>query len=163
MTVSFFEWVQNLQNFRWEEEEVNKRLDRCMTEAFAQIWEISRQKKLPLRTAAFVKALQSVTRAHLHSKHCVPSSRHIARWELHCCWDVLLRYTGSSCNCTFYNFCIYSGLMLFTMCPQEALTSTLLSAPPKWSHRWLVASRWLPQGQGSEVICVCIRASFSIH
>lgn len=68
MTVSFFEWVQNLQNFRWEEEEVNKRLDRAMTEAFAQIWEISRQKKLPLRTAAFVKALQSVTRAHLHSE-----------------------------------------------------------------------------------------------
>jgi glutamate dehydrogenase/leucine dehydrogenase len=67
VTVSFFEWVQNLQNFRWEEEEVNKRLDRAMTEAFAQIWEISRQKKLPLRTAAFVKALQSVTRAHLHS------------------------------------------------------------------------------------------------
>lgn len=66
VTVSFFEWVQNLQNFRWEEEEVNKRLDRAMTEAFAQIWEISRQKKLPLRTAAFVKALQSVTRAHLH-------------------------------------------------------------------------------------------------
>ncbi len=29
MTVSFFEWVQNLQNFRWEEDEVNKRLDRC--------------------------------------------------------------------------------------------------------------------------------------
>ncbi len=67
VTVSFFEWVQNLQNFRWEEEEVNKRLDLKMTEAFAQIWEISRQKKLPLRTAAFVKALQSVTRAHLHS------------------------------------------------------------------------------------------------
>ena len=28
VTVSFFEWVQNLQNFRWEEDEVNKRLDR---------------------------------------------------------------------------------------------------------------------------------------
>jgi len=75
VTVSFFEWVQNLQNFRWEEDEVNKRLDRAMTEAFAQIWEISRQKKLPLRTAAFVKALQSVTRAHLHSAplFCTPS------------------------------------------------------------------------------------------
>lgn len=73
--MSFFEWVQNLQNFRWEEDEVNKRLDRAMTEAFAQIWEISRQKKLPLRTAAFVKALQSVTRAHLHSAplFCAPS------------------------------------------------------------------------------------------
>lgn len=71
--MSFFEWVQNLQNFRWEEEEVNKRLDRAMTEAFSQIWEISRQKKLPLRTAAFVKALQSVTRAHLHSEYYILS------------------------------------------------------------------------------------------
>ena len=39
---------------------------RVMTESFANIWEIAQQKKLPLRTAAFVKALQSVTRAHLH-------------------------------------------------------------------------------------------------
>ena len=45
---------------------MNKRLDRAMTEAFAAIWDISRSKKLPLRTAAFVKALQSVTRAHIH-------------------------------------------------------------------------------------------------
>ncbi|CAK0786719.1 hypothetical protein CVIRNUC_009933 [Coccomyxa viridis] len=66
VTVSFFEWVQNLQNFKWEEDEVNKRLDRVMTESFGHIWEIAQQKKLPLRTAAFVKALQSVTRAHLH-------------------------------------------------------------------------------------------------
>ena len=82
VTVSFFEWVQNLQNFRWEEEEVNKRLDRAMTEAFAQIWEISRQKKLPLRTAAFVKALQSVTRAHLHSAFW-PSPYQLE----HICWS----------------------------------------------------------------------------
>ncbi|KAK9835361.1 hypothetical protein WJX81_004700 [Elliptochloris bilobata] len=66
VTVSFFEWVQNLQNFRWEEAEVNKRLDRCMTEAFAAVWDIHRQKKVPLRTAAFVLALQRVTRAHIH-------------------------------------------------------------------------------------------------
>ena len=39
---------------------------RVMTESFGHIWEIAQQKKLPLRTAAFVKALQSVTRAHLH-------------------------------------------------------------------------------------------------
>jgi hypothetical protein len=66
VTVSFFEWVQNLQNFRWEEAEVNKRLDRCMTEAFAALWDIHREKRVPLRTAAFVLALQRVTRAHIH-------------------------------------------------------------------------------------------------
>jgi glutamate dehydrogenase/leucine dehydrogenase len=32
--VSFFEWVQNLQNFKWDEQEINMRLDRKMTDAF---------------------------------------------------------------------------------------------------------------------------------
>lgn len=66
VTVSFFEWVQNLQNFRWEEDDVNAKLDRAMTEAFLQIWAIHQQKRIPLRTAAFVQALQKVTRAHIH-------------------------------------------------------------------------------------------------
>ena len=58
--------VCGLQNFRWEEDDVNKKLDRAMTEAFAAIWDISRQKHVPLRTAAFVLALHRVTRAHIH-------------------------------------------------------------------------------------------------
>lgn len=66
VTVSFFEWVQNLQNFKWEEEEVNRRLDRKMTDAFKSIWDIHSDSRIPLRTAAFVKALQRVTRAHIH-------------------------------------------------------------------------------------------------
>jgi glutamate dehydrogenase (NAD(P)+) len=66
VTVSFFEWVQNLQNFKWSEEEVNAKLDRAMTQAFADIWEVHQESKLPLRTSAFVKALQRVTRARIH-------------------------------------------------------------------------------------------------
>lgn len=66
VTVSFFEWVQNLQNFKWEEDDVNERLDRKMTEAFKSIWDVHTERKIPLRTAAFVKALQRVTRAELH-------------------------------------------------------------------------------------------------
>lgn len=66
VTVSFFEWVQNLQNFKWEEEDVNRKLDRKMTDAFAAIWDIHKEKNVPLRTAAFVKALQRVTRAEVH-------------------------------------------------------------------------------------------------
>lgn len=66
VTVSFFEWVQNLQNFRWTEDEVNAKLDRVMTEAFQAIWEIHEAEGLPLRTSAFVKALQRVTRARIH-------------------------------------------------------------------------------------------------
>lgn len=57
---------QNLQNFRWEEADVNRRLDRAMTDAFAPIWAIAADKRVPLRTAAFVQALQRVTRAHIH-------------------------------------------------------------------------------------------------
>jgi len=66
VTVSFFEWVQNLQNFKWEEDDVNRKLDRKMTDAFHNIWRIHQDKKIPLRTAAFVKALQEVTRAEIH-------------------------------------------------------------------------------------------------
>lgn len=66
VTVSFFEWVQNLQNFKWEEDDVNRKLDRKMTDAFKAIWDIHTECKIPLRTAAFVKALQRVTRAELH-------------------------------------------------------------------------------------------------
>lgn len=137
--VSFLEWVQNLQNFKWREEEVNGKLERgecaawaghlpphlprlfrlpcCMSlslscfvlkyrkpsshdfqlgrrtalaspaaagsvppppphppssapavmiEAFEAIWELHTEDKIPLRTAAFVKALQRVTRARVH-------------------------------------------------------------------------------------------------
>lgn len=52
VTVSFFEWVQNLQNFKWEEDDVNRRLDRKMTDAFAQIWRIHREKHVPVRLMA---------------------------------------------------------------------------------------------------------------
>ena len=41
---------------------MNQRLDTTMTEAFHAIWEVHEQKKVPLRTAAFIKALQRVTR-----------------------------------------------------------------------------------------------------
>jgi glutamate dehydrogenase (NAD(P)+) len=58
--------VQNLQNFRWEEDDVNRKLDRKMTDAFHAIWKIHTDRNLPLRTSAFVKALQEVTRAEIH-------------------------------------------------------------------------------------------------
>lgn len=66
VTVSFFEWVQNLQNFKWDEDDVNRKLDRKMTDAFHKIWTIHKEKNVPLRVAAFVKALQEVTRAEIH-------------------------------------------------------------------------------------------------
>lgn len=47
----------------WEEEEVNRRLDRKMSDAFESVWDTAHMHKIPLRTAAYVVALKSVTRA----------------------------------------------------------------------------------------------------
>ncbi|CAG9460451.1 unnamed protein product [Pedinophyceae sp. YPF-701] len=66
VTVSFFEWVQNLQNFKWTEEEIVRQLDARMTASFQALWKIHTERKVPLRTAAFMKALMRVTRAQLH-------------------------------------------------------------------------------------------------
>ncbi|KAK9806853.1 hypothetical protein WJX72_005070 [[Myrmecia] bisecta] len=66
VAVSFFEWVQNLQNLRWEEEEVNRRLDRLMTDAFAAVWALHEDKRCTLRTAAFMRGLEKVTQAHIN-------------------------------------------------------------------------------------------------
>ncbi|CAL5222347.1 g4698 [Coccomyxa viridis] len=61
--VSFFEWVQNQQTYRWEEDEVNRRLDFKMTDAFKRIWDVHQLQKLPLRTAAYVIAMRGVVQA----------------------------------------------------------------------------------------------------
>lgn len=56
--------VQNLQQLSWEEFEVNNRLDRCMSDAFEALWKTSQYRRLPLRTAAYVQALNTVVEAH---------------------------------------------------------------------------------------------------
>ncbi len=65
VTVSYFEWVQNLQHFRWEEDEINGKLDRVMTRAFAPLTRISGDRNISLRTAAFIVAIQRVGKAVL--------------------------------------------------------------------------------------------------
>lgn len=66
VTVSFFEWVQNLQNFKWDEDDVNGKLERQMQLAFGRMWEAQKERGCSLRTAAFIKALQRVARAAVH-------------------------------------------------------------------------------------------------
>ncbi|MCL2862017.1 MAG: Glu/Leu/Phe/Val dehydrogenase [Firmicutes bacterium] len=58
VTVSYFEWVQNLQNFYWTEEEVNEKLDRMMCKAFSEVWKLSTHEKINLRSAAYMRALE---------------------------------------------------------------------------------------------------------
>ena len=61
--VSYFEWVQDLQSFFWEESEVNQRLQRIISAAFAEVSAVAQQRGLRLREAAYVVALQRVVEA----------------------------------------------------------------------------------------------------
>ncbi len=63
VTVSYFEWVQDLQSFFWSEEETNKRLLQIMTKAFAQVYKIAQEKKVDMRTAAYILAVGRVAEA----------------------------------------------------------------------------------------------------
>jgi glutamate dehydrogenase (NAD(P)+) len=63
VTVSYFEWVQNLQELFWSEEEVFDRLQKILTRAFAETDQIARQKKVHMRTAAYILGIQRVAKA----------------------------------------------------------------------------------------------------
>lgn len=63
VTVSYFEWVQNMQHVTWEEERVTSELQRVMREAYEKVGQISRTRKLPLRTSAYVLAIGRVGKA----------------------------------------------------------------------------------------------------
>lgn len=63
VTVSYFEWVQNQQYFRWDLSRVREELERYMTRAFNRVWSVATDKKIPLRTAAWVLGIDRVARA----------------------------------------------------------------------------------------------------
>jgi glutamate dehydrogenase (NAD(P)+) len=63
VTVSYFEWVQDFSSFFWTEDEINQRLVRVMTEAFLAIWQVAQDKKISMRTAAFVVACTRILQA----------------------------------------------------------------------------------------------------
>jgi len=65
VTVSYFEWVQGLQNFFWSEEEVNKNLGKIMVKAFQDVLAISQKKKVNMRIAAYILAIDRVATATL--------------------------------------------------------------------------------------------------
>jgi glutamate dehydrogenase (NAD(P)+) len=64
--VSYFEWTQNIQQFRWDEVDVNQRLTRKLVEAYDRVATFARLQNVSLREAAFAIAVQRVAEtAHL--------------------------------------------------------------------------------------------------
>jgi glutamate dehydrogenase (NAD(P)+) len=60
VTVSYFEWVQDLQSFFWSEHEINARLESIMTRAFKEVLAIREEKKVDMRMAAYLLAVNRV-------------------------------------------------------------------------------------------------------
>jgi glutamate dehydrogenase (NAD(P)+) len=63
VTVSYFEWVQGLQQFFWTEEEVNSRLINLMQRAFREVLALATNQKSNLRTAALIRGIDRVKEA----------------------------------------------------------------------------------------------------
>ena len=60
VTVSYFEWVQNLQQFKWTEDDVNQKLEDKMVNAFNEVYEVKKTKQVPMRIASFMVAIDRV-------------------------------------------------------------------------------------------------------
>jgi len=63
VVVSYFEWVQDLQCFFWDAEEINRRLDRIMVRSFGEVLQASKTQGTDMRTAAYLLAISRVAEA----------------------------------------------------------------------------------------------------
>ena len=63
VTVSYFEWVQDFSSFFWDEDEINRRLERIMREAYQAVSKTADDNKVTLRTAAFITACTRILQA----------------------------------------------------------------------------------------------------
>jgi glutamate dehydrogenase (NAD(P)+) len=63
VVVSYFEWVQGLQEYFWKEVEVNAKLNDIVSRAFDETWDTAQSRKLPMRVAAYGLAVQRVAEA----------------------------------------------------------------------------------------------------
>ena len=63
VVVSYFEWVQNLQSFRWDESYINEKLSSLMKNAFEDVWAIHQDSKVSMRMAGYMLAIKRVVQA----------------------------------------------------------------------------------------------------
>ena len=65
VTVSYFEWVQGLQSFFWDELDVNAKLERIMVGSFEQVRSLAEERRVSMRTAAYLVAVRRVADANI--------------------------------------------------------------------------------------------------
>lgn len=90
VTVSYFEWVQDMASFFWSEEEINARMDKIMTDAIVHVWEKATEKSCSLRTAAYIVACERILLARKDrgiyrvkaTNHC--AKIHVPAWIFVC-------------------------------------------------------------------------------
>ena len=63
VTVSYFEWVQDLGRLFWGRDEIRYKLGEKMSDAFDRVWELARERELTLRTAALAAGIREVAQA----------------------------------------------------------------------------------------------------
>ena len=63
VVVSYFEWVQNIQSLMWDEEEVNRALEKIMIRAFNEVWDRKMEKNTTMRMGAYMVAVDRIVKA----------------------------------------------------------------------------------------------------
>ncbi|NJD04459.1 MAG: Glu/Leu/Phe/Val dehydrogenase [Ruminiclostridium sp.] len=63
VVVSYFEWVQNIQSLMWDEEEVNRALEKIMIRSFNEVWDQKKEKNTTMRMGAYIVALDRIVKA----------------------------------------------------------------------------------------------------
>jgi glutamate dehydrogenase (NAD(P)+) len=63
VVVSYFEWVQNIQSLMWDEEEVNRTLEKIIIRAFNEVWDKTKENNTTLRMGAYMVAINRIVKA----------------------------------------------------------------------------------------------------
>lgn len=63
VVVSYFEWVQNIQSLMWDEEDVNRTLEKVMIKAFNEVWDRAAEKGITMRIGAYIVAISRIVKA----------------------------------------------------------------------------------------------------